>query len=337
MIRILIVDDSKTMQMLLRAVFESDPEIEVVGVASDPYEAREKIKLLNPDLITLDVEMPGMNGMDFLKRIMALRPMPVVMISSLTTRGADASVEALALGALACLAKPNFDDEQAISHMCETVKIAAKSSSALKINKTMARGSTPVITDSSGVRLILIGASTGGVEALGSILSSFPADCPPTVITQHIPERFAQSLALRLNKFCSPSVKLAENQLPIERGHVYLAPGTVGHTSIANPSRPHLVITNNGPHNGHMPSVDILFNSVSSWPGRGIAAALLTGMGKDGAEGLLKLKTAGAYTIAQDRETSVVYGMPAAAKDLGAACDVLPLQKITEALFAARR
>ena len=336
-VRVLIVDDSKSMQQLLTVVFNSDPEIEVIGLASDASEARTMIKSLNPDVLTLDIEMPGLNGLDFLEKIMTLRPMPVVMISSLTKKHAAASIKALSTGAFECLPKPIMSDDLALQHMRDVVKAAANSSAAMASNskaKHWTSGNMPALkADSNGPKLILIGSSTGGVEALGTILTTFPADCPPTVVTQHIPEKFAASLSVRLDGVCAPNVSLAEDGKILQPGNIYIAPGTIGHLTIIHSTVIRSRITHGPPVNGHTPSVDELFESAAKYSMGNIAAALLTGMGKDGARGLLKLKNAGAHTIAQDKQSSVVYGMPAAAIRLGAACEILPLNRIAKSLL----
>ena len=342
-VRTIVVDDSPSMQKLIAAVLESDPEISVVGTAANPEEARKMIKALNPDVITLDIEMPGMNGLDFLERLMRLRPMPVVMISSWTRKGADATIAALEIGAFSCLPKPRMDDEAALSAMCENVKAAAAAKPLIQ-----RRGHSPspapeapapprtAVNTAPSLGIIAIGASTGGVEALTEVLTGFPADCPPTVVTQHMPEHFTRSFAERLNRLCSPTVVEAADGMPVRTGHVYIAPGAVGHLTVSGRSDRTCRVTPGELRSGHRPSVDVMFESVAQVYGAKSAAALLTGMGSDGAEGLLALKRAGAHTIAQDRETSLVYGMPAAAARLGAADRILPINEIAAALFASR-
>ncbi|MCP4181920.1 MAG: chemotaxis-specific protein-glutamate methyltransferase CheB, partial [Hyphomicrobiales bacterium] len=300
-------------------------------------QARTMIKRLNPDVLTLDIEMPGLNGLDFLEKIMTLRPMPVVMISSLTEKRAAASIKALSIGAFECLPKPVMSDDQALQHMCDVVKLAAKSSAAMAGNLNGAHwtsGKKPTLkADSGGPDLVLIGSSTGGVEALGTILTSFPANCPPTVVTQHIPEKFAASLSVRLDGVCAPKISLAEDGKILTPGNVYIAPGTIGHLTVTRATHIRSRITRGTAVNGHMPSVDQLFESAANYSMGDISAALLTGMGKDGAEGLLKLKNAGAHTIAQDEKSSVVYGMPAAAVRIGAVREILPLNRIAKSLL----
>lgn len=340
--RVLIVDDSLSMQKLIAVVLESDKDIEVVGFASDPMEARTAIKQLNPDVITLDIEMPGMNGIQFLEKIMALRPMPVVMISSHTQRGADVSLEALEKGAFCCLPKPKFDDEPALKEMCLMVKQAARSGDSVKRN---AKVSSPVINyvvadtssisseDGTSPELIVVGSSTGGVEALTQLFSRFPVDCPPTVVTQHMPAAFTKSLAGRLDAICKPKILEATNGATLENGHVYIAPGGIAHTTIVGNVALRIRFETGEPVNGHLPSVDMLFQSAARIRTKKISAAILTGMGTDGANGMLALSKNNAKTVAQDQQTSLVFGMPAAAIKIGAAAHVLPLDNIANALI----
>ena len=341
-VRTIVVDDSPSMQKLIAAVLGSDPEIKVVGTAANPEEARKMIKALDPDVITLDIEMPGMNGLDFLERLMRLRPMPVVMISSWTRKGADATIAALEIGAFSCLPKPRMDDEEALQAMCENVKAAAAAKAIIKQKHgaPSAPHETPAPRSGSmkkpGLDVIAIGASTGGVEALTEVLTGFPTDCPPTLVTQHMPEHFTRSFAERLDRLCKPTVVEAADGMQIRPGHVYIAPGAVGHLTVAGRTERICRITSGELRSGHRPSVDVMFESVAAAYGRKCAAALLTGMGSDGAEGLLALKNAGAHTVAQDRATSLVYGMPAAAARLGAAKEILPLNEIADALFGTR-
>jgi two-component system, chemotaxis family, protein-glutamate methylesterase/glutaminase len=340
-VRTIVVDDSPSMQKLIAAVLETDPQIDVVGMAANPNEAREMIKALNPDVITLDIEMPGMNGLDFLERLMRLRPMPVVMISSWTRKGADATVAALEIGAFSCLPKPRMDDEAALREMCENVKAAAAAKSAIQGRHRPGADALfaprPTATNRiKGLDALALGASTGGVEALTEVLTGFPADCPPTFVTQHMPEHFTKSFAERLDRLCAPAVVEAADGMPVRPGHVYIAPGGIGHLTISGRTERVCRVTVGELRSGHMPSVDVMFESVAGTYGGKCAAALLTGMGHDGAEGLLALKKAGAHTIAQDSATSLVYGMPAAAHRLGAANLVLPLTEIASALFGGR-
>lgn len=336
-IRALVVDDSVVMQQLISAVLSADDEIEVVGLASNSQEARAMIKQLDPDVITLDIEMPGMNGLEFLEKIMTLRPMPVVIISSHTGTGTSTSTEALSIGAFACLEKPRMDDEARIIEMRTTVRNAAAAAPQYKARSTQPTtqpGPVVAISGDSAPDIVAIGASTGGVEALSAVLTQFPKNCPPTVVTLHLPENFTKSFADRLDRICAPAVYEARDGQPLKTGEVYIAPGTRGHLVVSGRHNLTCKICNDDLRNGHRPSVDELFDSlVPNAEKQKVSAALLTGMGKDGAQGMLALKKAGAHTIAQDKSTSMVYGMPAAAANIGAVNRVLPLPRIAKALL----
>ncbi|MCR5877633.1 chemotaxis response regulator protein-glutamate methylesterase [Phenylobacterium sp. J367] len=331
MIRVLVVDDSATMRSLISATLKRDPEIEVVGQAGDPYEAREAIKQLNPDVITLDVEMPNMNGLEFLEKIMRLRPMPVVMVSTLTVRGAEATLEALALGAIDCVAKPVTGGADSFDDLPAKVKAAARA------RVRPAGGPAPKAPErldhAPDGRVIAIGSSTGGVEALITILSRFPANCPPTVITQHMPGTFTRSFAERLDRLCAPTCAEAQDGAPLEPGHVYLAPGGDCHLEVTDSHR--CRIRAGERVNGHRPSVDVLFGSMAKVYGRKGVGVILTGMGRDGAQGLLAMRQAGARTLGQDESTSVVYGMPKAAFEIGAVERQAPLDKLAAEMLKA--
>ncbi|MBK5263711.1 MAG: chemotaxis response regulator protein-glutamate methylesterase [Alphaproteobacteria bacterium] len=319
-VRALVVDDSPTMRALLSASLSRDPGIEVVGAASNAQEGRRLIKELDPDVITLDIEMPGMSGLDFLEKIMTLRPTPVVVVSGLTYKGAETTMRALELGAVDCYAKPQgpFNDNE----LANIVRHAARSS----IRRLAAR--QPVVRSSAEFRpngnIIAIGSSTGGVEALIQLLKSWPANCPPTLIVQHIGASFSGALAARLDTHCAASVGLAAHDQPLEIGHVYVAPGG-SHLTIHSTQRPYCRLSDVDPVCGHKPSVDMLFASVARVAGRRAVGAILTGMGSDGARGLLEMRDVGAVTFAQDKDSCVVYGMPRAAVELGAASHVVSL------------
>lgn len=328
-VTVLVVDDSATMRSLISAVLRRDPEINVVGTAADPLEAREKIKELNPDVITLDVEMPNMNGLEFLEKIMRLRPMPVVMVSTLTQAGTDVTLAALEVGAVDAVAKPapGTPAAEAFADLAEKVKIAARS----RVRPLETRAAQ---THQDGYRaapdhVLAIGSSTGGVEALLTILSAFPADCPATVVTQHMPASFTTSFAARLNKISAARVSEAVDGAPLSPGHVYIAPGGGAHLAVAG-GRCRLIDAE--PVNGHRPSVDVLFASVARL-GRPMTGVILTGMGKDGAKGLLTMREAGARTLGQDEASCVVYGMPRAAFELGAVERQLPLSRMAPAIL----
>lgn len=336
-VRTLVVDDSPTMRAMISTLLSSDPDIEVIGTASNTAIARTMIKELNPDVITLDVEMPGMNGLEFLDKIMRLRPTPVVMVSTLTQKGAEATIRALELGAYDCYPKPTGSlreaatlDEGRLPHM---VKGAARTqrrggASAAPTGPIAAYRPKPDA-------LVAIGASTGGVEALVALLSRWPENCPPTVIVQHMPPLFTASFAARLDRLCAPRVMEAPAGAPLVPGHVYLAAGGEKHLEVlgGTPHRCRLVA--DGLTSGHRPSVDRLFHSVAKVCGKHAVGAILTGMGADGALGLKAMRDAGAFTIGQDEASCVVYGMPGAAKAMDAVEIQLPLERIAGRLLQA--
>ncbi len=335
-IRVLIVDDSALMRKLLTTVLSEDPEIEVVGTAPDPFVAREQIKALNPDVVTLDIEMPHMNGIDFLRKIMELRPTPVVMISSLTQAGAEITLEALEIGAIDFVAKP--PDSGAVlqlgGELIPKVKAAARS----RLRHHGALRQRPQVRQSlhgPSDKLIAIGASTGGVEALKAVLMLLPDDVPPVVIAQHMPERFTAAFARRLDSECRMRVHEAAKDQPIERGHAYIAPGG-HHLEVIRRGTSLFCGINEGPLvSGHRPSVDALFNSVARVVAPNAVGVILTGMGRDGAQGLLAMRRAGCVTIGQDEGTALIYGMPRAAFEIGAVVSQHGLFDIPEAILAA--
>jgi two-component system chemotaxis response regulator CheB len=329
-IRVLIVDDSPTMRGLIAATLERDARIEVCGAVGDPLEARQAIKALNPDVVTLDIEMPNMNGLDFLEKIMRLRPMPVIMVSSLTQQGAAASLAALETGAFDCVGKPTAAmGSEAFSELAEKVKAAATARIRPR-GEPRATQARPRGFRHNG-RTIAIGSSTGGVEALLTILSEFPADCPPTVVTQHMPASFTHSFADRLNRACAAQVSEAADGDLLLPGRIYIAPGGERHLEVVGASTPRCRLVEGDTVSGHRPSVDVLFNSLAACTGEQTLGVILTGMGRDGARGLLALREAGARTLGQDEGSSVVYGMPKAALELGAVERQLPLRKIASA------
>ena len=322
MIRALVVDDSATMRRLIAATLRRDPEIEVVGEASSATEARDAIKALHPDVLTLDIEMPAMNGLDFLEKIMRLRPMPVVMVSTLTNRGAEATLHALELGAFYCVPKPPRAGQHEFENLATTIRAAARSrvrryAESPAAAARMETGPTCAGYQADG-RVVAIGSSTGGVEALLSVLSKFPANCPPTVITQHMPATFTRSFADRLNRACQAEVSEATDGAPLTTGRIYLAPGGPAHLQIAGTGTWRCRLEQSDVVNGHRPSVDVLFSSVAKAAGPRAVGVILTGMGRDGAKGLLAMRQAGASTVGQDESTCVIYGMPKAAFELRA-------------------
>lgn len=322
------------MRQIIRAKLDTHPELKVVGEAADAIEARSKIKLLNPDVITLDIEMPRMNGLEFLKRIMTLRPMPVVMVSSLTQASTDATVKALQLGAIDCVAKPtDGGNENALDGLAAVVLAAAKTRPGKVASPALSStGAASTAPYNPGNKIIMIGSSTGGVDAVFQVLQSFPANCPPTLITQHIPAHFSRSFAERLDKNCSPDVVEAHDGLRLRPGLVAIAPGSDAHLELAIRPVPMCKLKSGDKRSGHRPSVDVLFESGIKHADR-ISAAILTGMGQDGAEGLYQLHQAGAQTFAQDEATSVVYGMPRAAFERGAVRRTTPLDRIASSLL----
>lgn len=338
--RVLVVDDSPTMRGLITAVLRSDPDVDVIGQAGDAMEAREAIKQLNPDVVTLDIEMPNMNGLEFLEKIMRLRPMPVIMVSTLTHRGTNATLAALEIGAFDCVSKPQPGDMRPFGDLAEKVKAAARSQRR-QVMAPQPLTPPPSVADYRvGRKVVAIGSSTGGVEALIAVLQKFPANCPPTVITQHMPSTFTKSFAERLNRLCAPVVQEATDGARLEIGKIYLAPGGERHLQVVNASAPCCRLLEREPVNGHRPSVDVLFDSVAELAGRNAVGVILTGMGRDGAAGLLKMRHAGARTLGQNEKTSVVYGMPRVAFELGAVEQQLPLNAIGEEILkmtAARK
>lgn len=341
-LNVLVVDDSVLIQQVLSEVLSSDPSINVVGVASDPYEARVLIKELKPDVITLDIEMPRMDGITFLRNLMKLHPLPVVMLSTLTAQGADETLTALELGAVDFIQKPKLGASSMTAssfaqELIEKVKIAG----GIK-NRIMARlpQRIPASVDTLqklnlGANrncLITIGSSTGGTEALQEVLSVLPVDIPPIVIAQHIPAAFSLRFAKRLNEKCQITVVEAEHGQALNPGTAYIAPGGFHLRVERHGAILRCRIDDSEPVNRHKPSVEALFDSVTSAGIKSVIGVMLTGMGNDGAEAMLRLRQSGAHTIAQDEASSMIWGMPGSAVKLGAADEVLPLNKIPAAL-----
>jgi two-component system chemotaxis response regulator CheB len=322
------------MRSLISAVLNQDPELEVVGHAADANEARQAMKALDPDVVTLDIEMPHMNGLEFLEKIMRLRPTPVVMVSGLTGHGAAATISALEIGAFDYFHKPRHADMGAFGELAEKVKAAASARlrlisgrAARKAASSHSRSQSSADYEPDG-KVVAIGSSTGGVEALIAVLSTFPANCPPTVITQHMPATFTKSFADRLNRLCAPQVAEASPDAVLRPGQIYLAPGGATHLAVVGSGTLRCRLLQGDLVNGHRPSVDVLFSSVAKSVGSNAVGVILTGMGRDGADGLLKMRTAGALTIGQDASTSLVYGMPKVAFEIGAVEKQVPLQRI---------
>ncbi|MDW3221704.1 MAG: chemotaxis-specific protein-glutamate methyltransferase CheB [Paracoccaceae bacterium] len=339
--QVLIVDDSRVMRAWLRAVLSADPRLEVVGEAADAIEARDYIKAHPADVLTLDIEMPGMSGLDFLTRLMRARPMPVVMMSSLTAAGSDAAVQALSRGAIDCMVKPSKSfGEELTDDICERVYHAACTRPS-QLQMRLQSNGTDAVTYATSKKsadpcdegsIILLGASTGGVAALEAVLPMLDPSGPPVVIVQHMPGNFLISFAERLNRQMQQHVFLANEEEALSRGDIVLAPGNDQHTEICRRGGHwYCRFAPNDPPALHCPSVDVLFSSVKDGADR-ITAGLLTGLGQDGAKGLLKLAGLGASTFGQDENTCVIYGMPRAAMALGAVQHELPLDKIGQAI-----
>ena len=345
-IRVLVIDDSALIRKLLPEMLQQDPEIEVVGTADDPYMARDKIKELYPDVLTLDVEMPKMDGVTFLRNLMRLRPMPVVMVSTLTEAGADLTLEALELGAVDFVAKPKVDVSHTLDECAQELIRKVKTAAVARVqarsimhevapsqsaSAVLARKNTSLQFKTTD-KLIAIGASTGGTEAIKEVLMRMPADAPGMVITQHIPKAFSGPFSQRMNGVSAMIVCEASDGQQILPGNAYIAPGDK-HLLIERSGARYICRLNDGPPvNRHKPSVDVMFRSVAQNVGPNAIGVLLTGMGDDGARGLLELKENGAPTLIQDEKTSVVWGMPGEAAKLGAADEELPLQKIAQHL-----
>jgi len=338
-IRVLVIDDSALIRKMLSELLASDADIEVVGTASDPFIAREKIKTLNPDVLTLDVEMPRMDGLTFLSNLMRLRPMPVVMVSSLTEAGANITLEALALGAVDFVSKPKLDVGRSLGDYRDEIIAKVKTAAVARLRETGSKPEASPRMALSGIRateqIIAIGASTGGTEAIREVLVRLPADAPACVITQHIPAGFSQPFAERMDRCSAIKVFHAADGQRILPGHAYIAPGGLHLRVERNGARYLCRLSEDAAVNRHRPSVDVLFDSVAAAVGRNAVGVLLTGMGKDGAAGLLRMRQANARTIAQDERSSVVWGMPGEAVKLDAAERVLPLESIAAALMRA--
>jgi two-component system chemotaxis response regulator CheB len=338
-IKVLIVDDSALIRSVMKEIIMSQPDMEVVGVAPDPIVARDLIKQTNPDVLTLDVEMPKMDGLDFLEKLMRLRPMPVVMVSSLTERGSEITMRALELGAVDFVTKPKLSIQSGMREYTEMIadKIRAAAKARIRTRVLAAPGSAEHVsqplpkignTFTSSEKLIIIGASTGGTEAIKEFLLQMPSDCPGILITQHMPEGFTRSFAKRLDGLCKISVNEAVGGERILPGHAYIAPGH-SHLLLARSGANYMTQLDQGePVNRHRPSVDVLFRSAALCAGKNAVGVILTGMGKDGALGMLEMKQAGAHNFAQDEASCVVFGMPREAIAVGATDEVAPLLEL---------
>lgn len=343
-IKVLIVDDSALMRQILTVMLSMDDDIEVVGTATDPYVARDKILKLEPDVLTLDVEMPKMDGLTFLEKLMSSRPMPVLMISSLTERGCDTTLRALELGAFDFVTKPKIDVSNNMQELSEEILMKVKAAANARLRPRLRAASlnvapivkSPISVDAlitSTHKVIAIGTSTGGTEALADILTTFPPDAPGVIAVIHMPPGYTKSYAERLDRACQIRVKEAEDGDRILPGHAIIAQGD-RHLEAYRSGATYTVKVREGEKvSGFRPSVDVLFKSCARYLGTNAVGAILTGMGRDGAEGLLAMRNAGAHTIAQDEASCVVYGMPREAVAMNAACQVLPLNKIGQQLL----
>ncbi len=352
-IKVLIVDDSALVRQMLTKILNSAPDLEVVGAAADPYIAREKIKRLNPDVLTLDVEMPRMDGLAFLSNLMRLRPMPVVMISALTQQGADITLQALEYGAIDFISKPQIDIAQTFESYSDEIISKIRTAAGAKVRplkllpdsvlKVAPKYSADVILSHNQStkrhfrtteKIVAIGASTGGTEAIKVLLIQMPAHAPGIVISQHIPATFSTSFAVRMNQLSAMTVYEAEDNQVILPGHVYIAPGGC-HLLVERDGSRYITRLHQGnPVNRHRPSVDVLFRSIAQNVGPNAIGVILTGMGDDGARGIKEMHDVGAITVAQDEHTSVVWGMPGEAIKRGGIDYVLPLYKIADKLIS---
>jgi two-component system chemotaxis response regulator CheB len=337
-IKVLVVDDSAIVRKIFNEELSKDPDIEVIGTAPDPYIARDKIVQLKPDVLTLDIEMPRMDGLTFLKKLMKYHPLPVIIVSSLTPKGSALALEAIEEGAVEVLAKPG--GAYSVGDMCVQLKQKIRAASRAVIKKRTAtetplpRPLTQALKETTQ-KVIAIGASTGGTEALREILTRMPVNSPGMVIVQHMPANFTRAFAQRLNSICQIEVKEAEDGDSVINGRALIAPGNY-HLLIRRSGARYYVNVKDGPLVHHQrPSVDVLFHSVAQYAGNNAVGVILTGMGADGAKGLLAMKEAGARTLAQDEESCVVYGMPKEAVRLGAAEKIIPLERMAQEIILA--
>lgn len=352
-IKVLVIDDSAVVRQTLKEILSADPELEVIGTAADPIYAAERMKKEAPDVITLDIEMPRMDGLTFLKRLMSQFPIPVVVCSSLTGKGEETALRALEYGAVEIITKPRIGTRQFLEEssveLCDKVKAASqaklkkldpmvemKSAPKLTADAIIPLGTTKAMIQTTD-KIVAIGASTGGTEAIRVLLEEMPLDAPGIVIVQHMPEHFTAAFANRINTLCKITVKEAENNDSVIRGRALIAPGN-RHILLKRSGARYFVEVKEGPLvSRHRPSVDVLFRSAARYAGRNAVGVILTGMGDDGARGLLEMKGAGAYTIAQDERSSIVFGMPKEAIKLGAADKILPLERMVFDILNACR
>ncbi len=342
-IRVLVVDDSALIRGVMTEILNEDPDIEVVGAAPDPYAARDKIKTLNPDVLTLDVEMPKMDGLTFLQKLMAARPMPVVMVSSLTEQGAATTMQALESGAVDFVSKPTVDIQHGLEDLSQQIRSKVKIASQASVQKrtppadcsdrikALAAQSAMIKTTDS---IIAIGSSTGGTEALRELLEVLPPNTPPILMTQHMPEHFTKTFADRLNDLCQIHVKEAQDGDSVIPGQALLAPGNYHMELRRSGAKYYVSLNQDPPVNRHRPAVDPMFQSVAKYAGANSVGVILTGMGNDGAAGMLDMKKAGAFNLAQDEKSCVVFGMPKEAIKAGGVDKILPLSDIPSAILA---
>lgn len=348
-IKVLCVDDSALVRSLMSEIIRSQPDMTVCATAPDPLVARELIKQHNPDVLTLDVEMPRMDGLDFLEKLMRLRPMPVLMVSSLTERGSEITLRALELGAVDFVTKPRIGIRDGMLEYTEMIADKIRAAARARVRQALpavlagrarsmaqsAAEQVPLLRNPliSTEKLIIIGASTGGTEAIREVLLPLPPDAPAVLIAQHMPAGFTRSFAQRLNALCRITVKEAEDGERVLPGHAYIAPGDA-HLHLSRSGANYVAVLDHGmPVNRHRPSVDVLFGSAAAHAGKNALGVILTGMGRDGAAGLLAMREAGAHTIAQDEASCIVFGMPREAIALGAADEIVPLKEINARLL----
>lgn len=344
-IKVLSVDDSALIRSLMKEIINSQRDMECIGTAPDPLVAREMIKTLLPDVLTLDVEMPRMDGLSFLEKLMRLRPMPVVIVSSLAAQGSDVTLRALELGAVDFVTKPKLDVNKGMldhaQEITDAIRAAAKANIKIAATLAVPRSNTadavlPALANhvATTEKLIIVGASTGGTEAIKEFLVKLPPDCPGILITQHMPEAFTKSFANRLNSLCRITVKEAEHGERILPGHAYIAPGH-SHLLLQRSGANYMTELSQGPPvNRHRPSVDVLFRSAANCAGLNAVGVILTGMGKDGAAGMLEMRRAGAYNFAQDEASCVVFGMPREAIAMGAANEIVSIREMGQRVIA---
>ncbi|MDN2485635.1 protein-glutamate methylesterase/protein-glutamine glutaminase [Kosakonia sacchari] len=335
-IKVLCIDDSSLIRKIMTHIVNEQPDMEMVATALDPIVARDLIKQHNPDVLTLDVEMPRMDGLEFLERLMRLRPMPVVMLSSLTSKGSDITLSALELGAVDFITKPQMGLQEGMDQYSDMIADKIRMAAKARIRRSETRVAPPRVIKAPLVgseKIIAIGSSTGGTEALRQLLEPMPPTSPAIVIAQHMPPGFTRSFANRLDHLCQMSVKEAEHGERVLPGHVYIAPGAFHMELTRSGANYHVALNDDLPINRHRPSVDSLFHSVARSAGKNAIGVILTGMGSDGAAGLLAMRQAGAWTIAQSERSCVVFGMPREAIALNAACETVDLEQISQQIL----